>query len=95
MKQEISATVHIDNTCRVQTVTKDSNNKFYNLLKKMYDKTKNPVLLNTSFNIKGQPIVNSPEDAIICFLKYKIDFLVIGDYILQKKARTKSFSMRK
>lgn len=86
MKQEISATVHIDNTCRVQTVTKDSNNKFYNLLKKMYDKTKNPVLLNTSFNIKGQPIVNSPEDAIMCFLKYKIDFLIIGDYILQKKS---------
>jgi len=85
MKSHISATVHVDNTCRVQTVTKNSNKKFYDLLKKMYEKTDNPVLLNTSFNIKGQPIVNSPEDAIECFLKYKIDFLFIGDYILQKK----------
>lgn len=85
MKKFISATVHIDDTCRVQTVTRNSNERFYKLLKTMYKKTKNPVLLNTSFNIKGQPIVNSPEDAIICFLKYKIDILVIGDYILQKK----------
>ena len=85
MKKHVSATVHVDNTCRVQTVTKDSNKRFYNLLKMMYEKTNNPVLLNTSFNIKGQPIVNSPEDAIKCFLKYKIDFLFIGDYILQKK----------
>lgn len=85
MKKYISATVHVDDTCRVQTVTENSNKKFYDLLKKMYEKTNNPVLLNTSFNIKGQPIVNSPEDAIKCFLKYKIDFLIIGDYILRKK----------
>ena len=85
MKKYISATVHVDNTCRVQTVTEHSNYKFYNLLKKMYLKTNIPVLLNTSFNIKGQPIVNSPEDALMCFLKYKIDFLIIGDYILKKR----------
>ena len=85
MKRHISATVHVDNTCRVQTVTKNSNIKFYNLLNKMHQKTQIPVLLNTSFNIKGQPIVNSPEDAIMCFLKYKIDYLFIGDYILQKR----------
>ncbi len=85
MKKHVSATVHVDNTCRVQTVTENSNKKFYSLLKKMYEKTNNPVLLNTSFNIKGQPIVNSPVDAIKCFLKYNIDFLIIGDYILQKK----------
>ena len=85
MKKKISATVHIDNTCRVQTVSENSNNRFYKLLQKMYHKTGNPVLLNTSFNIKGQPIVNTPEDAIECFLKYKIDFLILGDYILEKK----------
>ena len=67
MKKHISATVHVDNTCRVQTVTENSNKKFYDLLKKMYEKTDNPVLLNTSFNIKGQPIVNSPEDAYKMF----------------------------
>ena len=84
MKKYISATVHVDNTCRVQTVTRESNKKFYNLLKSIYSKTKVPVLLNTSFNIKGQPIVNSPKDAILCFLKYNIDFLFIGNYILKK-----------
>ena len=85
MKKKISATVHVDNTCRVQTVSSKSNKKFYELLKKMYEKTKNPVLLNTSFNVKGQPIVNSPEDAINCFLKYKIDYLFLENYILKKK----------
>ncbi len=85
MKKFIPATVHVDNTCRIQTVTSNSNQKLYNLLNAMYKKTKVPVLLNTSFNIKGQPIVNSPKDALLCFLKYNIDFLFIGDYILQKK----------
>ena len=85
MKKNISATVHVDNTSRVQTVTRNSNEKFYNLLKMMFMKTKVPVLLNTSFNIKGQPMVNSPNDALLCFLKYKIDYLFIGDYILKKK----------
>ena len=85
MKKKISATVHVDNTCRVQTVSSKSNKKFYELLKKMHEKTKNPVLLNTSFNVKGQPIVNSPEDAINCFLKYKIDYLFLENYILKKK----------
>jgi carbamoyltransferase len=85
MKKYIPATVHVDNTARVQTVTNKSNNRFYNLLKAMYNKTNIPVVLNTSFNVKGQPIVNSPKDAILCFLKYNIDFLFIGDYILKKK----------
>lgn len=84
-KKYIPATVHVDNTCRVQTVTSKSNKKFYDLLQSMYKKTKIPVLLNTSFNIKGQPIVNSPNDALLCFLKYNIDFLFIGEYILKKK----------
>ena len=87
MKKFISATVHVDNTCRVQTVTSNSNKKFYDLLKVMYDKTNVPVLLNTSFNIKGQPIVDSPNDALLCFIKHNIDYLFIGDYILKKKYR--------
>ncbi len=84
MKKSISATVHIDDTCRVQTVNSNSNKKFYKLLKKVNEKVNIPVLLNTSFNIKGQPIVNSPDDAIKCLLKYKIDYLVIGNNIVSK-----------
>lgn len=84
MKKYIPATVHVDNSSRVQTVNINSNRKFYKLLKSIDQKTGVPVLLNTSFNIKGQPIVNSPDDAIMCFLKYNIDYLFIGDFILKK-----------
>ena len=83
-KNKIPATVHVDNSCRVQTVSKKSNKKFYSLINNFNKITKVPVVLNTSFNIKGQPIVNDPVDAIECFLKYKIDTLAIGDYIVEK-----------
>ena len=87
MKNKIEAIVHVDDTCRVQTVTKKSNKRFYNLLKEFNSITNIPVLLNTSFNVKGQPIVNNPSDAISCFLKYKIDLLAIGDYLVSKKSK--------
>tara|TARA_Y100000294_G_scaffold54228_1_gene51107 strand:+ start:1038 stop:2759 length:1722 start_codon:yes stop_codon:yes gene_type:complete len=83
-KNLIPATVHIDDTCRVQTVDKKINLNFYNLLKEFYKITKIPVLLNTSFNIKGQPIVNNPNQAIECFLNTKIDYLVIDNFLISK-----------
>ncbi|MDA9171067.1 carbamoyl transferase [Alphaproteobacteria bacterium] len=83
-KKFIAATVHDDNSSRVQTVSKENNSRFYSLLKSFYKLSKVPVLLNTSFNIKGQPIVNTPKEAIETFLNTKIDVLVIGDYILSK-----------
>ena len=82
--EKIPAVVHIDNTARVQTVTKENNFRFRKLLESFYQITKCPVLLNTSFNVKGQPIVNTPEDAIKCFLNTNIDVLVLGDYIITK-----------
>ena len=83
-KNSISAVVHVDNTCRVQTVTTKSNKKFYKLLKEFNKYSNIPVLLNTSFNIKGMPIVNNSIDAINCFLKYKIDYLVINNFLIEK-----------
>ena len=83
-KEFISATVHNDNSSRVQTVSKELNEKFYELIKEFYLISKIPVLLNTSFNIKGQPIVNTPKEAIETFLKTNIDVLAIGNYILIK-----------
>ena len=83
-KASIPATVHVDNTCRAQSVSKNLNPKFWNLINEFKKITGIPVLLNTSFNIKGQPIVNNPKDAIDCFKKYKIDYLVT-DSILVKK----------
>ncbi len=83
-RKEIPATVHVDNSCRVQTVTAESNPAFYNLLKAFHDESGCPVLLNTSFNVKGQPIVNTPKQAIDCFLNTNIDYLVIGKYFVGK-----------
>ncbi len=81
---QIPAVVHVDNSCRVQTVSKNTNLKFYNLIKEFYNLTSIPVLLNTSFNIKGQPMVNTPEQAINTFKNTNIDILVIGNYIITK-----------
>ena len=81
---EIPAVVHIDNSARVQTVDNSNNPKFRKLLESFYDETGCPVLLNTSFNVKGQPIVNSPDDAIDCFLSTNIDVLAIGNFIVEK-----------
>ena len=81
---EIPAVTHIDNSARVQTVKSENNLKFRKLLQSIHKETGCPVLLNTSFNIKGQPIVNSPNDAIDCFLGTNIDVLAIGDFIIEK-----------
>ena len=82
--KEIPAVVHVDNSCRVQTVSKKTNLRFYNLIKEFYNITKIPVLLNTSFNVKGQPMVNTPLQAINTFKRTNIDILIIGDYMITK-----------
>ena len=79
---EIPAVVHVDNSARVQTVKSENNDRFRKLIEAFHKITNCPVILNTSFNVKGQPIVNSPKDAIECFLGTNIDVLVIGDYYL-------------
>ena len=84
-KKIIPAVVHIDDTCRVQTVNRQINKELWTLLNDFKKKTSVPVLLNTSFNIKGQPIVNTSIDAINCFLKYKIDILVLGTILVKKE----------
>lgn len=81
---QIPAVVHIDNSARVQTVNKFDNPRFRKLIESFFEETGCPVLLNTSFNVKGQPIVNTPEDAIKCFLSTNIDILGIGDFIVSK-----------
>ena len=82
----IPAVVHIDGTARVQTVSFQDNPKFYNLILQFELLTGVPVLLNTSFNIAGEPIVESPEDALQCFNSTEIDFLVINDFLISKKS---------
>jgi carbamoyltransferase len=82
-RSEIPAVTHVDNSARIQTVTKD-NGIYYDLIKKFKEKTGCPVIVNTSFNIRGEPPVNTPEDAFKCFMTTDLDILVIGNCILEK-----------
>ena len=88
-RSEIPAVTHVDYTARIQTVTKKTNKIYYDLISEFYRKTKCPVLINTSFNIRGEPIVNTPEEAFNCFMGTDLDYLVIGNYILDKKKQNK------
>ena len=78
-KSGIGAVVHVDNTCRVQTVTKRQNKHFYNLIKAFKDKTKVPILLNTSFNLGGEPLVETFDDAIRTLKKSNINYLYLPE----------------
>ena len=81
----IPAITHVDFSARIQTVNKKDNDLFYKLIKKFYEIKKVPILVNTSFNIKDEPIVNTIEDAYRCFLIADLDFLVCENYVLDKK----------
>jgi carbamoyltransferase len=80
----IPAVTHVDGTCRPQLISKQINERFWELLDNFRQYTGVPVILNTSFNIKGEPIVCSPRDAIKCFFDTGLDLLCIGDFIVSK-----------
>jgi carbamoyltransferase len=82
--QEVPAITHVDGTARIQTVSREENPIYYDLIDRFARLTGVPVILNTSFNIAGDPIVESPEDAIKCFLNTQLDSLVIDSYLLKK-----------
>ena len=84
-RSEIPAVTHIDYSARIQTVTKKNNKRYYDLISKFKEKTGCPVIVNTSFNVRGEPIVNTPTDAFNCFMGTELDYLVIGNCILNKK----------
>ena len=81
---EFPAITHVDGSARVQTVNPNSAPRFYKLLKSFYARTGCPMLINTSFNLRGEPIVCSPLDAFDCFMRSDIDYLVLQNYIVQK-----------
>ena len=81
----IPAVTHVDYSARIQTVSNKTNKKYYDLISKFKEKTGCPVVVNTSFNVRGEPIVCSPTDAFNCFMGTELDFLVIGNCILDKK----------
>jgi len=84
-RKMIPAVAHVDGTGRVQTVTREENGIYYDLIRE-YDKlTGVPVILNTSFNVAGEPIIETPQDAVSCWLNTEIDHLVMGDVLLRKR----------
>ena len=83
-RSEIPAVTHVDYSARVQTVHEETNKKYYKLIKKFKEKTNCPVIVNTSFNVRGEPIVNTPTDAFNCFMGTELDKLVIGNCYLEK-----------
>ena len=90
----IPSAIHVDKTARVQTVNRNQNSDLYNIIKKFYKLTDVPVILNTSFNDAGEPIVESPLDSLICFLQTKIDCLILNDFMIEKK-NIKKISLKK
>ncbi|MBD3672246.1 MAG: carbamoyltransferase [Planctomycetaceae bacterium] len=84
-RSSIPAVTHVDHSARVQTVDKERNLLLHQLMTKFYDQTGCPVLINTSFNVRGEPIVCTPEDAYRCFLMTGMDVLVLGRHVIEKK----------
>ncbi len=83
-RSEIPAITHVDYSARVQTVQRETNPRFHDLLKAFEARTGCPVLVNTSFNVRGEPIVCTPEDAYRCFMRTEMDYLVIENFLLAK-----------
>jgi carbamoyltransferase len=83
----IPAVTHVDYSARVQTVDERRNSRFYRLLKAFYEKTGCPMMINTSFNVRGEPIVCTPQDAVRCFQATNIDALVMENYVLLKPSQ--------
>ncbi len=85
-RELVPSIVHIDGTCRIQSVTRTVNGRYYELVEEFEKLTGVPMLLNTSYNLAGDPIIETPNDALKCFLATEMDYLVIEDYIIQKRA---------
>jgi len=82
---KIPAVTHVDGTGRLQTVSAESNPLYYNLIREFYSITNIPVIINTSMNVMGEPIVNTPEQAYGMIVKTDMDYLIMGNYLVSKK----------
>ena len=83
-RSEIPAVTHVDHSARIQTVNRETNPLYYDLINAFYRKTGCPVIINTSFNVRGEPIVSRPEEAYQCLMRTDMDYLVIGNYLVSK-----------
>ncbi len=81
----IPAVTHVDYSARIQTIKREDNPLYYDMINNFYQKTGCPVIINTSFNVRGEPLVCSPEDAFKCFMRTQMDYLIMGCFLLDKK----------
>jgi carbamoyltransferase len=84
-RSQVPAITHVDHSARIQTVHAETNPRYYAMIKRFYEKTGCPIVVNTSFNVRGEPIVCTPEDAYQCFMRTEMDYLVMENYLLDKK----------
>jgi len=84
-RSSVPAITHIDYSARIQTVHEDTNSKYHAVISKFKEKTGCPLVVNTSFNVRGEPIICSPEDAFKCFMGTELDVLAIGNCLLLKE----------
>jgi carbamoyltransferase len=89
LRSEVPAITHVDYSARIQTVHKETNEKYWRLIKAFHDLTGCGLIVNTSFNVRGEPIVCTPEDAYQCFMRTEMDYLVMGDFLFDKKEQPK------
>ncbi|MEE9499814.1 MAG: carbamoyltransferase [Candidatus Omnitrophota bacterium] len=87
LRSEIPAVTHVDYSARIQTVNRQTNPLYHDMIKKFDEKYKCPVIINTSFNVRGEPIVATPEDAYLCFMRTNMDYLIMGGALLEKKSQ--------
>ena len=83
-RSEVPAVTHVDYSARIQTIKKEDNPLYYDTINEFYKKTGCPVIINTSFNVRGEPLVCSPEDAFRCFMRTEMDYLIMGCFLLDK-----------
>ena len=83
-RSDLPAITHIDFSARVQSVHKETNPRYYKLIEKFKERTGYGVIVNTSFNVRGEPIVCTPDDSYRCFMRTEMDYLVVGDYLFEK-----------
>lgn len=91
-RSEIPAVTHVDYSARIQTVHKETNPRYYALIEKFKELTGCPAIVNTSFNVRGEPIICTPEDAFRCFMGTELDVLVVGNTILEKNAQSEALA---
>lgn len=84
-RSDVPAVTHVDYSARIQTVDGRNNRRYYRLMKRFYENTGCPMIVNTSFNVRGEPIVCTPKDAYRCFMRTEMDTLVLGDFVLLKE----------